>query len=242
MYPTLNVMLTQKLLLPLLVMGCLSAAAQTEDLSYVVLNTGERIEGTFKYEHPVMRAPQIKVNEFSVAPNDIEFFRNTHGIFANVSSFNNGKESFALRVKTGPISVFEDVDMDVYGKEMLPVTLTDREERSMLAQGRMDYLMDEEGNVFDAHSYRGLKDAMAFNEAAQKHVRRAQRYRWMRGILAGAGGLLTGVGVVQAGYGAGVTPALVMGVVGFGTNFLFIPAIEDARWQALDAYNSNEGF
>ena len=236
-------MLTQKLLLPALVVGCLSVNAQLQDdLSYVVLNNGDRIEGTIKYERPIMKAPQIKVNEFTVAPNEVGLLRNSHGIFANVSQLNKGMESFALRVKVGPISVFENVDMDIYGKETLPTNLTDREERSMLAQGRMDYLMDEEGNMFDAKTYQGLKDAFAFNEAALKHVRRAQRYRWMRGILAGAGGLLTGVGVVQAGYGAGVTPALVMGVVGFGTNFLFIPAIEDARWQALDAYNNNEGF
>lgn len=235
-------MLTQKLLLPMLVFGCLTAKAQLEDLSYVVLNNGERIEGTITYERPIMKAPQIKVNAFSVAPNEVGLLRNTHGIFANVSQFNKGMDSFALRVKMGSISVFENVNMDVYGKETLPTDLSQREEKSMLAQGRMDYLMDEEGNLFNAHTYQGLKDAFAFNEVALKHVRRAQRYRWMRGILAGAGGLLTGVGVVQAGYGAGVTPALVMGMVGFGTNFLFIPAIEDARWQALDAYNKKEGF
>lgn len=235
-------MLTQKLLLPLLILGWITAGAQMEDLSYVVLNNGERIEGNVKYERPILKSPTIKVNEFAVSPNEVGLLRNSHGVFTNVTEFNKGAETFAIRVKLGPVSVFERVDMDVYGKDKLPSNLTAREERSMLAQGRMDYLMDEEGNVFDAHTYQGLKDAFAFNDAALKHVRRAQRYRWMRGILAGAGGLLTGVGVVQAGYGAGVTPALVMGMVGFGSNFLFIPAIEDARWQALDTYNNKGGF
>lgn len=230
-------MLTRHLLFAVFAAAGFTTQAQNETLSYVVLANGEQINGSVAFNAPIMKPSFVLVDDVRLKPTEVGLLRNKHGVFANVSHLNNGQEAFAMRVKPGKISVFERVDMSVYGKDNLPQQLTPREESKMLAQGRMDYLMDEVGNVYTT-KYRDLKDVYAYSDASMAHVKRMQRYRWVRGILAGAGGLLTGVGIVQAGYGAGMTPALVMGAVGVGSNFLLAPAIKDARWQALDTYNS----
>jgi hypothetical protein len=194
------------------------------------------MEGLIAYHAPIMKAPTFEVNGFKMPAKEVGLLKNNHGVFANVSHLNK-HESFAMRVQSGKISVFENIDISVYSKAQLPSQLSPKDEQQLLASGKMDYLMDEVGNVYTTR-YRDLKDVYAYSDAAMVHVKRVNRYRWLRGVLASAGGLLTGIGVVQAGYGGGITPALVMGAVGFGCNFLFIPAIDDAKWEALETYNN----
>lgn len=232
-----NVMQMKRLFLLLFaIIPCAFINAQLTDLSYVVDRSGETIQGNVIYHAPILKDPFFKVDEVTLDWNAVGTIKNRHGLFINVSEFNRGKQSYAMRVLPGTISVFEQVDMRVYGGESLPAQLSAREEEKMLAQGRMDYLMDEMGNVYGT-SYRELRDVYAYSAGAMYHVKRARRYQILRGLLAGVGGILTGVGVAQAAYGGGLSPALVMGVVGAGSNFLFVPAIEDAKWQALETYN-----
>ena len=229
-------MLTKYFLLSAFFVAGIAATAQNEALSYVVLTNGETLNGAVAYKAPIMKSPFVQVNDAQLKPREVGLIRNNHGVFANVSQFNKGQETFAMRVRTGKVSVFERVDMRIYGEEVLPERLSANEEKMLLTQGRMDYLMDEVGNLYGT-SYRELKDVFAYSDASLKHIKRMQRHRWVRGLLVGVGSTLTGVGIVQAGFGGGVTPALVMGVVGVGSNFLLAPAINDARWQALETYN-----
>ncbi len=214
-------------------------AQDLADLSYVVNQQGDTLRGgAVLYRTPILRTPFFDTGEATVNWNEVGSIRNRHGVFFNVSSLNKGQEAYAMRIKKGNISVLEQVDMKVYGGEHLPFRLANKkQEKSMLATGRMDYLIDEEGNLYGT-SYRELKEAFTYSDAAQQHLKRMNTYRWLRGLLAGAGGILTGVGVMQAANGGGATPALVLGLVGAGSNFFFAPAINDARWQALDAYNA----
>lgn len=226
--------------LPVLLMfGAAGLFAQDlADLNYVVNQQGDTLRGeAIVYRKPILRTAFFDMGETKVDWNEVGMIRNRHGVFVNVSALNDGKETYAMRIKKGSISVLERVDMNVYGGEHLPFRISEKKEKSILATGRMDYLMDEEGNLYGT-SFRELREAFTYSAAAQQHLKRMNRYRWLRGLLAGAGGVLTGVGVMQAANGGGATPALVLGLVGAGSNFFFVPAIDDARWQALEAYNA----
>lgn len=230
----------KRLVLPILLMfsGVEIFAQELADYNYVVNHQGDTLRGeALVYRKPILRTPYFDMGETTVSWQDVGMIRNRHGVFINVSELHKGEETYAMRVKKGHISVLERVDMNVYGGEHLPFRISGKKEKSILATGRMDYLMDEEGNLYGT-SYQELKEAFTYSDAAKQHLTRMNRYRWLRGLLAGAGGILTGVGVLQAANGGGATPALVLGLIGAGSNFFFAPAIDDARWQALEAYNA----
>lgn len=213
-------------------------SAQIAGHDYMVSFFGDTLSGgCLGYRAPILKTPYFELDGTRFPIAEVSAFRNKHGVFFNTSGIHQ-KDGFALRIVHAPISVLEEIDLDLYGQSELPNNLTRSEERKVLANGAMDYLLDREGNLVEANA-RGLRTMVSSSSEALNHVQRHRMYKWLRGTLIASGCGVASAGVAQSvrGTGTGISPLLIVGVIGAAANFALAPAIDDARWMAIETYN-----
>jgi hypothetical protein len=220
---------------------CVLGHAQlTKPANKLQLFSGDVITG----ENVVYNAQMVKQSVFMV-DNDsyessaVEYFQNDHGYFANLGRIHGfEKERYALRIKTGRINLFEEIEIDVYGGEELKTESNTNAQDPMLASGASyQYYQKGEGKVLEAN-YRNLKVDLADNEKSSKLLRNFRNYRLLQWGLIGVGsGLVAASVIAQTGGAVKFTPFMALGfVVGGGSYFLEAPK-SDALWLAADEYN-----
>lgn len=212
------------------------ANAQNADC-YVIKMEGDTLSGTsLLYSDRILKDPIFKLDDLSLELQEVRLVRNNHGVFANVSELNRGKNQFAIRVLNGRISVLERVDMRIYGAEELPRWFDASEERKFMASGRMSYYLNEAG-VARKPSYQNLKLDLASNHASTSHLKKMRAYQWLkRGMVgSGAGLLATSLWAMQGGFI--MSPKLLIGALLTGGSFFLDNPINDEKWMAVEAYN-----
>lgn len=212
------------------------ATAQQASRSYIVTFFGDTLSGgCLAYRTPISKTPYFELDTARFFAAEVRTFKNQHGVFFNTSSIHQ-KDGFALRIVNAPVSVLEAIDLKVYGKDVLPANLSRAAERRRLASGDMDYLANHAGQVVQANG-RGIRSMVHSCPEAMLHVRRHRGYNWLRAALIASGTSVATIGVAQRTPGTGVSPLLILGVLGVASNFALVPAIDDARWMAVEAYN-----
>ncbi len=224
--------------IPFLFAVLFSGMALAQDYCYLVSFHGDTLKGeTLAYKDPILRSPYFQIDEQEVIWDGVKLIRNEHGVFANVSHLHRGDERYAMRIKTGDISVFERVEMDIYGRETLPSRLDANEEQALLATGELNYLMDETGRLYKP-TYQHMKAMMGGSEMASAHLKRFRTFQWVkRGLAYGGGGLLA-VSFLSMTGGFVMSPQLIIGILMSGGSFFLNEPMNDMRWLAVDSYNA----
>ena len=116
----------KQLFTALICIGFLAGNAQkTEGKElFLKLYSGEKVVGTnLTYEMPILKQALFQLDERPFETASVQFFQNKHGYFANLNKVHGDKaERYALRIKQGRVNIYEEVSMDVYGKEELNVS------------------------------------------------------------------------------------------------------------------------
>jgi hypothetical protein len=84
---------------------------------FVILRNGQTHYGSsIVYERPILKDAQFVLDSVAYPADSVVFVQNHHGYFANLTDFyKKDYDQFAMRMKKETISVFEEVDMNVYG-------------------------------------------------------------------------------------------------------------------------------
>jgi len=210
--------------------------AQQASRSYIVTFFGDTLSGgCLAYRTPISQTPYFELDTARFFAAEVQVFKNQHGVFFNTSGIHH-QDGFALRIVHAPISVLEAIDLEVYGKDVLPANLSRSAERRLLASGDMDYLADQAGQVVKANGL-GIRSLVRNSPEAMLHVRRYRGYNWLRAALVATGTSVATIGFTQSTPGKGLSPLIILGVLGVASNFALVPAIDDARWMAVEAYN-----
>lgn len=206
----------------------------------VILTTGDLIPVTnIKYRLEIMKETGFKTDEGFFCTNEIAAIKNQNGYFINVSELKTGEEHWAFRFQKTPISLFEEVDMKVYGTVLPGYTNTRRPEKGLASGQKIDFYTNEEG-VAKRPTYANLRLDLSGNAEAMGHLRRSRTYQWCKIGLQLSGASLFTSGFVGLGETAfRFTPAMLLGVLVGGSSFMLTEPIRDTRWMAIDVYNKS---
>lgn len=223
------------LILILLSLPLFSVAQNTD--CYVVKVEGDTLKGSeLLYSDMILKEPIFKLDDQSLQLQEVRLVRNNHGVFANVSSLNRGKNQFAMRVLNGKISILEAVDMRIYGANELPRWFDATQERRFMASGRMSYYMNEAGQA-KMPNYQNLKLDLGSNAVSTSHLKKMRGYQWIKRSMIGSGGALLATRLWSMQGGFMMSPGLLIGALLTGGGFLFDNPINDEKWMAVEAYN-----
>jgi len=176
---------------------------------------------------------------------DVHFFQNNHGYFANLNRvLGNNKERYALRIRKGNLSLYEEIEMEVYGGEELKTEGepgTDIQD-PMLASGKMFEYYQMAGNDYVRKAtYANLNVDLAGNTESLKHLGSFKKFRILQWALLGIGSGIIAMDVLrQSGGGVQFNPVMAFGFVVGGGSYLLETPKRDALWLAADAYNQEE--
>ncbi len=228
------------LILSTLLISFYSFSQKTENHS-VKLYSGESISGEkLLYVNPIMKTPLFELDGKKFESHLVQFLENNHGYFANLNKIYGEKsERYALRIKSGKIAIFEEVDMEFYGGDDLPIDKNSEKEKSdLLASGEVfQYYTKLDGSIQKA-SYKNLKADMSDNEQALKELRLFQTYKFLQiGLIATGAGLIAYDILRQSNDDVRFSPVMAVGIVVGGSSYLLENKKSDARFFAVEAYN-----
>lgn len=231
----------------LIVLICLVSATAnaqlTKPVSRIQLYSGDVIKGEHViYESLALKSAYFTVDNEQYETSTIEYIQNNHGFMANLGRIHGfEKERYALRIRTGKMNLFEEIDIDVYGGEELKTESKNNPQDPMLASGEMyQYYSKGEGHVMEA-SYTNLKIDLADNEKSMKHLKSFRNFRALQWGLLGVGsGLIAASVIKQSGGPVKFNPVMALGIVIGGGSYFMENAKEDALWLAADEYNKPE--
>lgn len=223
-----------------LLLVMIAQAQFTKQEHRVFLFSGEEVKGSrLFYEAEPGKAPSFNLDNEVFASSNVAYFQNNHGYFANLGKLHGlNSERYAMRLKTGKVNLFEEINIDVYGGDDLQTEGQANPQDPMLASGtHFDYYSKGDQPVRKA-SYKNLRVDLGDNAASAMHLRHYRNYRWLQWGLMGLGsGVITAAVMAQTGGPVKFTPLMAVGfVVGGGSYFLETPK-QDALWLAADEYN-----
>jgi hypothetical protein len=235
-----------KHLLTALLSFCLGVAhaQKTEPKEvYVKLFSKEKIAGSeLTYDVPILKPAVFHLDDQTIDSKNVEFVQNKHGFFANLSKIHGDKsERYAMRIKQGRANIYEEVSMEVYGKEILDIpsgSEEDMKRMDLIASGEgFEYYSVAEREVRKAN-VRNMRDDFADNEAALHEVNVIRKYQWLQVALIGAGAGFIAYDILKQASGpVRLNAPMVIGVVIGGSSYFLEGAKENARWLAIDEYN-----
>lgn len=210
---------------------------------FLKLYSGEKVTGThLTYEMPILKPALFQLDDQPFETKQVQFFQNNHGFFANLNKIHGDKsERYALRIKQGRANIYEEVSMDVYGKEELNVnggTEEDLKRLDLLASGEgFEYYSVAEREVRKAN-VRNMRDDFADNAQALHEVNMIRKYQILQVALIGVGAGFIAYDIIsQSGGAVRLNAPMVIGVVIGGSAYFLEGAKENARWLAIDEYN-----
>ncbi|MBI1268355.1 MAG: hypothetical protein GC193_13090 [Cryomorphaceae bacterium] len=208
--------------------------------NFVLLARGESIfTEDITYRTEILKETGFKTDVGFFCTNEIAAIKNQNGYFINVSDLKKGEEHWAFRFQKTPISLFEEVDMNVYGTTLPGFNKSRKPQKGMASGQRIDFYSNEEG-IAKRVNYSNLRLDLSSNAESLGHLKRSRTYQWCQvGLqLSGAGLFTSGfVGLGETAFR--FTPAMLLGVLMGGGSFLLVEPIRDARWMAIDVYNKS---
>ena len=217
-----------------------SAAIQAQDAVHkVVPFEGAELTGIrLVYQKPILQEPYFDLDGLRIETANVGFFRNNHGYFANLSLVVPGKERYAMRIKTGIISQYEEIDILVYGGDALDLhTQPSVATNPLLATGEAFQFYTKNNGAITKASFRNLKVDIGDKNESANWLRAYKRYRWMQ-----RGTLLAGIGITAGSFlvkpdDVQFTPLSAFGLMIMAGSYFFEYAKKDALYNAVDAYN-----
>lgn len=207
----------------------------------LILFSGEVVNGIeLKYEAPTLKQAQFIMDGTSFISDEVKFFQNSHGFFANLAKVHGANaERYALRIRKGRMSLYEEIEMEVYGGDEIKTGDEATMQDPMLASGKMyDYYNIDDLPVRKA-SYENLKIDLKDNEESMKHIKRFRNYKWLQMGLLGIGSGVVAYDVIrQSGGAVKFNPFMAFGIVVGGSSYFLETPKQDELWFAADAYNT----
>lgn len=227
------------LLLFLLIKG--ASAQKTSPRHYLQLLSGETIEGNkLSYLAPANTEPMFQLDGVFYPSKEVEFFKNNHGYFANLGRIEGfDKPSFAMCIDKGRTNLYQRIDMDVYGGELL--------QPGPNGEGLADGASFQFYNVGDEPlrkvGYSNMKVDLADNLGATAHLKDYRKFRFIQiGLLGSGAGVLASSLAAQAGQPIQFNPMMLLGLLMSGSSLLLEAPKDDALWLAADEYNRDRGY
>jgi hypothetical protein len=214
---------------------------KTSSRYHIQLMSGETIEGKeLIYLTPSNTEPLFQLDGMMYPAQDVEFFRNNHGYFANLGRIEGfDKPSFAMCIDKGRTNLYQRIDMDVYGGPLL--------QPGPNGEGLSDGTTFQFYNVGDEPlrkvGYSNMKVDLADNLGATAHLKDYRKFRMIQfGLIGGGAGVLASSMAVQAGQPIQFNPMMLLGLLLSGSSLLLESPKDDALWLAADEYNRDRGY
>jgi len=223
-------------------MSVVQLLAQQAPFFVTLRNSQTHYGSKIVYERPILQDAQFVLDGVVYPADSVAFVQNHHGYFANLRDFyKKDYDQFAMRMKKAPISVYEEVDMNIYGGESLRLSdYGNKPEKAPMATGNhFHFYTKNEGPVKRA-TFKNLKVDLADKPAAEEHLVRFKRYRYLHyGLMAGGVAITLAEVLSQPRDNIQLTPFTVLGMAVMGSGFFTINARKEILWDAVDAYNAN---
>ncbi len=207
----------------------------------LILFSGEVVNGLeLKYEAPSLKQANFFIDGSAYASDEVKFFQNSHGFFANLAKVHGANsERYALRIRKGRMSLYEEINMDIYGGDELKTGEEATMQDPMLASGNMyEYYNIDDQPVREA-TYGNLRIDLKDNEESMKHLQRYRRYKWLQmGLLGLGSGVVVYDVIRQSGGAVKFNPFMAFGIVIGGSSYFMETPKDDELWFAADAYNT----
>ena len=219
--------------------GCLSQ--KTTSTAYIQLMSGETIEGRqLRFLAPSNTDAFFQLDGIAYPSNEVEFFKNKHGYFANLGRVEGfGKPAFAMCIDKGRTNLYQEVDIEVYGDDVLQP----REGGLGLADGTDFQFYNVGDEPLRKVGYNTMRVDLADNLGATAHLKDYRKFRVFQFSLIGTGaGVLASSIAVQAGQAIQFNPMMLLGLLLSGSSFLLEAPKNDALWLAADEYNRDRGY
>lgn len=214
---------------------CVSMAQITPKKHLVRLYNDEVKEGTrLTYEYPIMQPSYFSLDGKHFDSENVAYFRNNHGYFANLSPFYGERsERYAMRIKnTGKIQLFEEIDISAYAADTLETSNPRR-----LATGEVWQFYAKNEGELKKGNYRNLKIDLADNPTSLSYLKSYKRMSILQYSLATAGASLVAYQFYSMrNEPAQITTGLILGLVMTGSSLLFDGPKNDMLWMAVDSY------
>lgn len=224
-------------------------AQVTQPSHLVLLHNGEEYTGKrLLYISPILRTSEFSLDERKFESSEIAFFRNNLGYFANLNRiYSDRAERYAMRIKEGRISLFEEIDIEIYGGDELEGVGPGITNERLATGDDFQYFTRLNGPVQKAN-YRNLKLAMADYPESRREMNIYRNYRYLQvGMVLAGAGLIT-YEIMRQGREAQtstdgairMTPMIALGVVIGGSSYFIERAKSNTKWIAVEKYNKAE--
>jgi hypothetical protein len=231
----------------LYVILCLSAfnatAQLTKPVHKVVLFSGEVFTGErLVYETPILRPAYFALDMEEFESSSVNYFQNNHGYFTNLARLHGmNSERYALRIATGKMNLFEEVDLSVYGGDELKTADSSGIQDPMLATGEMYEYYSKGDQPVRKASYRNLVVDLKDNEQSIKHLHAYRNYTILQWGMLGVGSAIIAANIMaQSNSAVRFNPVMALGIVIGGGSYLMERPKHDELWLAADEYNKEE--
>ena len=207
---------------------------------HVLLLDGSKLSGErLIYERPILQSPFFSLDQQRIETSQVVFLKNNHGYFAHLDSVAGGKERYAMQIKNGRISVFEEVDIGIYGADELDVEVQDGKSTSpVLASGdALEFYTKDNGPINPA-KYRYLIQDLEDNPNSLEHLKSFKTYRMLQWGTLGAGIVAAVAGLfINENGKAEFSPLVAIGIGAAGASYFYEYPKRDELWFAVEDYN-----
>jgi hypothetical protein len=225
----------------LTIVAYVAIAQKTRSVTHIQLMSGETIEGkSLRYIAPSNTEAMFQLDGVFYPSKEVEFFKNGHGYFANLGRIEGfDKPSFAMCIDKGRTNLYQRVEIEVYGGELLKPGAS--------GEGLADGTDFQFYNVGDEPlrkvGYSNMKVDLADNLGATAHLKDYRKFRMIQfGLIGSGAGVLASSFAVQAGQPIQFNPLMLLGILMSGSSMLLESPKNDALWLAADEYNRDRGY
>lgn len=206
----------------------------------MVLYAGDSIPGKrLIYERPILKSPFFRLDSRNFETKEVAFFKNNHGIFANLFHLYPGKERYAMKIASGRVSVYEQIDISIYGNDELDVELPEGQSTSpiLASGGKLDYYRKGRAEILPAkHSF--LKVDLQDNPNSLEHLKNYRTYRNLQWGTLGLGITTAVLGLfLNDNNRAEFSPIAALGIGVAGASYFYEYPKRDELWFAVEEYN-----
>ena len=225
----------------------MSVSAQlTKPQHKVFLASGDVVTGEkLSYETAPTGRQQFVLDNEQYDSEEVRFFQNNHGYFANLNRvLGSNQERYALRIRKAKMSLYEEVEMEVYGGDELKTEAAPGSavQDPLLASGKMfEYYQMADNDYVRKATYSNLKVDLASNSESMKHLESYKKYRILQWAMLGVGSGIIAMDVMrQSGGPVRFNPMMAFGFVVGGSSYFLETPKKDALWLAADEFNVEE--
>lgn len=192
------------------------------------------------YETPILRPAVFTIDNQSFPASDVSFIQNKASYIGSLGDLYGFKsERYALRIVTGKMDIYEEIDIVVYTTPHEKPEESLYSEDPFMATGTDYQYYSLDKTNLKKFSYKNLKLDVAGNESSVNELKKFNRLRWLqRCMLTAAVGIITYDIASQDAETLTLTPVTAFGFILGGSSFFIERGKHDALMEAADAYNA----